>query len=130
MDWKSTRGGSRSPVPSPFFRKEISIDEDIQSARLYITSMGIYEASINGRRIGEDIFTPGWTDYEKRVQYQTYDVTNLLEKGPNAIGVIIGDGWYCGHIAWEGRQIYGDRPNCSLNLKSGSRRQNSNNRYR
>ena len=110
-------GGPRSPVPSPFFRKEFSIDGDIQSARLYITSLGIYEASINGIRVGQDIFTPGWTDYHKRIQYQSYDVTNNLEKGANAIGAIVGDGWYCGHIAWQGRQIYGDRPKLFAQLE-------------
>jgi alpha-L-rhamnosidase len=110
-------GGPRSPVPSPFFRKEFSTGGELQSARLYITSLGIYEASINGIRVGEDVFAPGWTDYDKRIHYQTYDVTNNLENGLNVIGVIIGDGWYCGHIAWQGRQIYGDRPKLFAQLE-------------
>ncbi len=110
-------GGPRSPVPSPFFRKEFSIDGNIQSARLYITSLGIYETSINGQRVGEDIFAPGWTDYNKRIQYQTYDVTDLIESGSNVIGAILGDGWYCGNIAAEGRQIYGDHPKLLAQLE-------------
>jgi alpha-L-rhamnosidase len=110
-------GGPRTAVPSPFFRKEFSIDGNIQSARLYITSLGIYEASINGQRIGEQVFSPGWTDYDKRIRYQTYDVADLLESGLNIVGAILGDGWYCGHIAAEGRQIYGDRPRLLAQLE-------------
>jgi alpha-L-rhamnosidase len=110
-------GGPRTSVPSPIFRKAFSINQKIISARLYITSLGIYEAYINGRRVGEDVFTPGWTDYDKRVQYQTYDITEVLTRGENVIGVLLGDGWYCGYVAWEGRQQYGDRPKLFAQLE-------------
>lgn len=110
-------GGPRTPVPSPFFRREFLIKDEIQSARLYITSLGIYEASINGQRVSVDNFTPGWTDYNKRVQYQTYDVTELLHTGSNSINAILGDGWYCGNTEWRGRQLYGDRPNLLAQLE-------------
>jgi alpha-L-rhamnosidase len=110
-------GGPRTPVPSPIFRKSFSLDDEIRSARLYITSLGIYEAYINGQRCGEDVFAPGWTDYHQRVQYQTYDVTDLLTAGANTIGAVLGDGWYCGNVEWRGRQLYGDRPKLFAQLE-------------
>ena len=73
--------------PSPMFRKQFSANKKIVSATAYITSHGLYEAQINGKRVGDDYFTPGWTAYKKRLQYQEYDVTSLLAKGNNAIGV-------------------------------------------
>lgn len=90
----------------------LSVEESVHplTARLYITALGLYEASLNGQRVGADLFNPGWTDYNQRIHYQAYDVTSLLKPGANAIGVLLGDGWYCGHVAWLGRQRYGDRP--------------------
>ena len=118
-------GGPRSAVPSPFFRKDFSILDEIQSARLYITALGVYEAYLNGQRVGQDIFAPGWTDYFQRVQYQSYDVTDLLTQGANTLGAVLGDGWYCGHVGWETRQLYGDRPKLlaqlEISLADGSR---------
>src|SRR6185437_6226824 len=94
--------------PSPMFRKEFSTNKKIKSAAIYITAHGLYEAKINGNRVGEDFFTPGWTSYNKRLQYQVYDVTNLVKEGNNAIGVTLGDGWYRGHLAWgDNKNIYG-----------------------
>ncbi len=94
--------------PSPMFRKEFSATKKIKSATAYITAHGLYEAKINGRRVGDAYFTPGWTSYNKRLQYQVYDVTNLLKKGGNAIGVTLGSGWYRGHLAWgSNKNIYG-----------------------
>ncbi len=103
-------GGPRTTIPAPFVRRSFSVDQSIASARLYITALGLYEAHLNGQRVGEDVLTPGWTDYNKRVQYQVYDVTDLLHGSENVLGAILGDGWYCGHVAWNGRQVYGDRP--------------------
>jgi len=123
MDWQahwignSIVGDARKSAPCPFFRNDFSIEGDIAAARLYITSLGLYDSYINGQRVGDDVFSPGWTDYQKRVQYHTYDVANLLTEGPNAIGVILGDGWYCGHVAWSGRQLYGDRPKLLAQLE-------------
>ena len=94
--------------PSPMFRKQFSAKKKIQSATAYITAHGLYEAQINGHRVGDAYFTPGWTSYNKRLQYQVYDVTNLLTKGSNAIGVTLGSGWYRGHLAWgSNKNIYG-----------------------
>ncbi|RSN44480.1 glycoside hydrolase family 78 protein, partial [Actinomadura sp. WAC 06369] len=91
-------------------RKEFAVGKKIARARLYSTALGVYTAEINGRRVGNDELTPGWTDYSKRVQYQTYDVTKLLRKGGNAIGATLAPGWYSGHIAIFGPGQYGDRP--------------------
>ena len=90
--------------PSPMLRSEFSLDGSIASARAYVTSLGLYEMQINGRRVGDQVLTPGWTSYDKRLEYQTYDVTDLLKRGTNAVGVVLGDGWYRGRLAWETRR--------------------------
>lgn len=86
--------------PAPFFRKETQLKGPIKRARLYVTSLGLYEFQINGKRVGKDYFTPGWTDYNKRVYYQTYDVTANLKTGKNALGAILSDGWYAGYLGY------------------------------
>lgn len=92
----------------PVFYKDFDLSTDIKSARLYITSHGIYDVTLNGNRINEDLFTPGWTAYQKRLQYQVYDVTSLLEKGKNSTLVTVGDGWYRGYLEWKReRNFYG-----------------------
>jgi len=103
-------GGARVTAPAPYLRKPFQVKKPVASAELYITALGLYLASINGRSIGDEVFAPGWTDYHCRVQYQVYDVTSHLQFGENVLGVVLGDGWYCGHIANMDRQQYGDRP--------------------
>lgn len=94
---------------SPLFRKEFAIKKKIRSALVYITAKGLYEANINGQRIGDDYFAPGWTSYKDHLQYQVYDVTAALKNGANAIGVTLGNGWYKGRIGFGGqRNFYGD----------------------
>lgn len=96
--------------PSPLFRKTFQAGRKIQSATAYITSRGMYEAHINGQRVGDALLTPGWTSYRKRLQYQQYDVTNLLRQGANAIGVTLGVGWYSGYLAWgDSKNHFGSR---------------------
>ena len=90
--------------PSPLFRKEFNSAKKVQAATAYITAHGMYEAYINGRRVGDFYLTPGWTSYNKRLQYQTYDVTNLLTQGGNVIAVGLGSGWYRGYLAWSGNK--------------------------
>ena len=80
--------------PSPLFRREITVAKTVARARLYISGLGYYEASLNGNKIGDHILDPGWTTYSKRILYSTYDVTDMLVKGENALGVILGNGWY------------------------------------
>jgi alpha-L-rhamnosidase len=87
----------------PYFRKVFSADKKISSAVAYITARGLYEAEMNGQRIGDAYLTPGWTSYHHRLLYQTYDVTALLKKGANAIGVKVANGWYRGELGWDSR---------------------------
>ncbi|MBI1224054.1 MAG: Bacterial alpha-L-rhamnosidase [Bacteroidetes bacterium] len=94
--------------PSPIFRKEFSARKNIKMATAYISARGLYEAQINGQRVGDAYLTPGWTAYQKRIQYQVYDVTNLLKPGENAIGVTLGSGWFRSYLAWSNnRETYG-----------------------
>ncbi len=98
------------PGPSPMLRRAFRLKSPVRSARAYVTSRGLYELSINGHRVGEDVLTPGWTSYKTRLQYQTYDVTSLLRKGDNAVGALLGNGWYRGQIGFQKhRNHYGDR---------------------
>ena len=84
---------------APMLRKKFKIEKPIKSARLYATARGIYEVMLNGRAVAEDFFNPGWTDYRMRQNYNTFDVTKLVEQGDNAIGVTLGTGWYTGTAA-------------------------------
>jgi alpha-L-rhamnosidase len=103
-DWiKSSIWFSEVYHPSPMFRKEFNLGKEIASARLYISSLGLYEAEINGEKVGDQVLPPGWTSFHSRVQYQTYDVSTMLSTGANAIGLTLGNGWY--------RAFRGFRPN-------------------
>ncbi|MFF0160658.1 alpha-L-rhamnosidase [Streptomyces sp. NPDC005263] len=82
----------------------------VARARLYATALGLYEAHLNGHRVGRDQLAPGWTDYRERVQYQTYDVTSLLRPGANAVGAYLAPGWYAGNVGMFGPHQYGERP--------------------
>ncbi len=118
-DWIGTdlRGGPRSLIPAPMFRQTLNLDSAPKSARLYVTALGLYECSINGAPVSDDVFNPGWTDYSKRVQYKVYDVVDLLRQGENVIGAMLGDGWAVGHISWNHRQSYVDRPRLLAQLE-------------
>jgi len=113
-DWKAVP--ISAPVPPPGVKRPFRVRSTFtvpptSKARLYITALGLYEAYLNGRRIGEDLFTPGWTSYHARLAYQTYDVTDLLTEGENVLGAWVGEGWYAGVLGYGGgtRDIYGDR---------------------
>jgi alpha-L-rhamnosidase len=114
MDWKAkwiSAGSLEDTVlrPSPIFIKKFRINKKISSAFAYITAHGLYETQINGKRVGDSYLTPGWTSYNKRLQYQTYDVASQLTEGENAIGITLGNGWYRGFLAWAGnKNLYGN----------------------
>jgi alpha-L-rhamnosidase len=99
------------PEPAKLLRHEFVVREDIKKARLYITALGVYQAEINGKRVGDHVLAPGWTSYDHRLRYQTFDVSQHLKAGSNAIGAIIGDGWFRGRLGFNGgrRNIYGDQ---------------------
>ncbi|NWG14776.1 MAG: family 78 glycoside hydrolase catalytic domain [Acidobacteria bacterium] len=101
---------TKQSQPSPMLRREFALRKPVREARAYITALGLYEAELNGRKIGNELFTPGWTSYDHHIQYQTYDVTPLLRQGANAVGVTLGDGWYRGWLGFGGqRNTYGER---------------------
>jgi alpha-L-rhamnosidase len=102
--WGSTIG------PGRYLRKNFAAAKPMAKARLYATALGVYEASINGQRVSDDLLAPGWTDYTKRVMVQTYDVTKLIRPSQNALGAVLGDGWYAGRLGWMGLAQYGTRP--------------------
>jgi len=109
----STAGSDRTAesAPSPYLKRSFTLESQVKSARLYATALGLYEVRLNGARVGKGIFTPGWTDYRHRIEYQTYDVTPLLRQGENDVEVVLGDGWYAGTIGWEKkRHHYGPYP--------------------
>ncbi|MHB9031480.1 MAG: glycoside hydrolase family 78 protein [Anaerolineae bacterium] len=96
--------------PCPFLRREFMVGSGLAAARLYITARGLYEARLNGRVVGDQLFTPGCTPYDLRTQYQTYDVAAQLREGANVLGAILGDGWYRGKTgANDLRNVYGTR---------------------
>jgi len=97
-------------VPAAFLRREFRVTKQIMRATVSATARGIYTLHLNGKRIGDAHFAPGWTEYSKRIQYQTYDVTELVTDGENAIGAALGDGWYAGYLGWENKRAnYGSR---------------------
>ena len=98
-------------LPASLLRKEFTISKPILSARVYSTALGSYQMYVNGQRAGSDILAPGWTDYRKRIVYQVYDVTSQLQQGGNAIGAILGDGWYASGLTWDqNRYNFGPPP--------------------
>ena len=93
--------------PVDCFRK-VFVSKQPAKARLYVTACGLYEVHINGIKAGDQVFTPGHTDYRKRIQYQTYDVTSLIREGENIIDAELADGWYRGSCgAWGLTNQYG-----------------------
>src|SRR4051794_27119635 len=110
-------GGPYSIPPAAYLRTSVQLSKAATSARLYVTALGLYEFEINGARVGNNVFVPGRTEYTKRIPYHVYDVTDLLRTGPNVLGAILGDGWYCGHLHSDPRQTYGDRPRLLAQLE-------------
>ncbi len=80
--------------PAPLYRKEFGLQKKIRRARAYVSGLGYYELFINGKRVGDQFLDPGWTAYGKRVLYSTYDVTPHLRRGQNAVGAMLGNGWF------------------------------------
>jgi len=97
--------------PPAYLRKVLKLqDKPVAKARLYVTALGLYQININGRRVGDVIFGPEWTDYHKRLRYQAYDVTGLLRKGENVLSGLVGQGWYSGTIGNGNSRYWGTTP--------------------
>jgi len=99
------------------FRKEFPLPQPATRARIYSTALGIYQLEVNGEPVCGDRLAPGWTDYRKRIQYQTYDVTALMRPGANVIGASLAPGWYAGRIGTAGRGLYGQHPALLVQLE-------------
>ncbi len=107
-DLNDTAFGDPEPLPQPavYIRRTLTLLKAVGRARLYVTALGSYRVFLNGTRVGNNVLTPGFTDYRKRVLYQVYDVTSLLAKGNNAISAILGDGWYGSPLTWAGVHFF------------------------
>ena len=106
-------------VPS-YLRKSFQIEKPVRRATAYVTALGLYELRLNGTRVGDQLLAPEWTDYRKRVQYQTFDVTKQIQQGANVVGVILGNGWYCGNWQhWKSKlkPIYGRSPCAKVQIE-------------
>ncbi|MBN1876734.1 MAG: glycoside hydrolase family 78 protein [Anaerolineae bacterium] len=106
-DWDEDTSRSQ---PAPLLRRSFRAESGLIAARIYVTGLGLYELRLNGQRVGDTVLTPGWTNYDHHIQYQTYNVTGLMREGDNVLGVMLGDGWYRGYMGFAGdRNLYGDR---------------------
>jgi len=96
--------------PGKALKHEIEITKPIKRAKIYATALGLYEIFIDGKPISDTCFNPGWTVYDHRLLYQTYDVTDILAEGTNNLTVFLGAGWYKGELGWQKeRNLYGDK---------------------
>jgi alpha-L-rhamnosidase len=112
-DWQAEwiARSAENPGRSVYMRKEFNLENKaIQKARVYVTGLGNYVLFLNGKRVGNDLLTPGWTHYPKRLEYQVYDVKNLLNNGVNAAGAVLGNMWWSGGLGWQGGQKYSEGP--------------------
>ena len=112
-DWTGHWIGAHIDVASPLLRNEFDLTKPVSRARLHISGLGWYELYLNGQRLGDHVLDPATSDYTKRVLYVTYDVTELLQAGANAVGVMLGNGWYC-EPGWRHR--YGDSPRLRMQM--------------
>ncbi len=112
FDWMNEKSLVPEEIQPPsYMRKTFDLKSPVRSARLYVTALGSYRIFLNGKLASDYYLAPGFTDYNKRVLYQAYDVISLLQKGGNAIGAILADGWYAGTIGWgHSRNNYGSYP--------------------
>jgi alpha-L-rhamnosidase len=130
-DWKSewigfdeerlkiprTEGATYLP-PAPYLRTTFRADRPVRRATLYASALGLVEPHLNGRPVSVDFFTPGWTAYDKRVNYRAYDVTGWVRPGENALGAVLADGWYAGYVGFGGhRDHYGMLPRIRMQLQ-------------
>jgi alpha-L-rhamnosidase len=104
------------PNPTPRLSKSFTVGKQVARARLFATALGLHETYLNGQKVSEERLAPGWTDYNKRLQYRAYDVTRQLKRGDNTIAALVGNGWYSGNIGFAGNQRYGTSPWYSAQL--------------
>ncbi|KAF5657125.1 putative alfa-L-rhamnosidase [Fusarium heterosporum] len=107
------------PKPEDLFRKSFSLNAKVRSARLYVTAQGVYEAEINGTRVGDHFLAPGWSCYDDQLTYQTHDVTDFLKNRDNCLGIRLAEGWFTGRLSFDGgrRNVYGSRTSLLAQLE-------------
>ncbi|MGP8174747.1 MAG: family 78 glycoside hydrolase catalytic domain [Terracidiphilus sp.] len=118
VEWQQAPGPRSQPLGHPWIpdsvkalRRTFTVSNPVKSARLYVTALGAYEMFLNGKRVGDDVLAPGWTDYREHVKYQTYDVTAQLTSGKNAMAALLAPGWYETPLEWfQQPNNYGDTP--------------------
>ena len=109
--WGTPALNDTARVPAPYLRKNFNVGQTVTRATVYVTALGAYELHLNGQKVGNDVLTPGWTQFTKRVYYQTYDVTGMVQGGTNTISAILGDGWFASDLAFKGTRLnYGGTP--------------------
>lgn len=109
-----------SDINAPIMRKNVNVGKEVKRARLYATARGAYWFYINGQRVGDGYLNPGWTDFRHRIMYNTYDVTQMLRQGNNALGIELGHGWFCDDFGWAGAMWgdqYGYKPSALAMIK-------------
>lgn len=109
-----------SDINAPIMRKNVNVTKVVKRARLYATARGTYWFYINGQRVGDGYLNPGWTDFRHRIMYNTYDVTQMLRQGNNALGIELGHGWFCDDFGWAGAMWgdqYGYKPSALAMIK-------------
>lgn len=113
-------------LPATYARKAFSVETPVKRATAYVTAKGIYEFRVNGEKLGDQLLAPEWTDYHKRISYQTYDVTSLMQQGENIAAAAVAEGWYAGELWGTGRFTYGKYPELMAQIEiefaDGSRR--------
>lgn len=111
-----TPSAQKTYFPPTYLRRDFTVAQAPQRAVLYVTALGNVEPHLNGERVGDEYFTPGWTDYRKRLYYRAYDVTNRIKAGANTVGAILGDGWFRGNISILGQNRYGKKTRLKAQL--------------
>jgi alpha-L-rhamnosidase len=102
-----------------YLRREFSLPESASEVRIYASALGVYELQVNGSPVGDAVFAPGWTNYHKRIAYQTYDVSDLIRPGANVVGAVLGPGWFKGDLTWlNARNLYGQHLGLTLELRA------------
>lgn len=113
--WQGQWIAAENPdITAPLLRREFTLEQELEAAYVYIAGLGYYELYLNGVKVGDHVLDPGVTQYDRRILYVTYDVTDYLQAGPNAIGVMLGIGWYSERTTTE----YGDRPQLLFQLNA------------
>ncbi|MBL8069219.1 MAG: family 78 glycoside hydrolase catalytic domain [Armatimonadetes bacterium] len=109
--WNTIRKVQFVTAPAQYFRKPIQVAGKVARATAYVTALGIVDFEVNGQRVSEDLFTPGWTDYRIRTYYRAFDITRLVKSGKNELRAVLGQGWFAGYVGWAAqREHYGDTP--------------------